>query len=372
MEKGYSLFYFIGDNMNRKKIYLLILIVLLFSGTAQAQDKLPINPAPGYYGNVLVNGQQAPPGTTIIAKIAGEVRGSITTSIPGLYGDNPGPSKLWLISYDNELSPTPATITFYLNEIASQQTGTLTGTGTINRVNLSFIIPSGGASAVSSSAGGGGGGVVSSESFENIDFFESRDADIIAGIPITFRFTTPEISVYELVITSNISAGLVSAKIEHLKSPSRLVVMSSDWTIYKNVNILLGTSGFAVSRNIKEGIIRFRIENDWLSGENIEANKVSMMKWEGNHWISLETKHMRTDDKFAYYETWTNSFSPFVITGEKTVPAPVSSPTAILPEVSTIQTPPDVSPPADFNWILYIIVAIIVISMVFYYVRKKK
>lgn len=130
--------------MNRKKLLLLVLTVLLTAGIAEAQDQLPIDPAPGYFGNVIVNGQQAPPGTTIIAKIGGEVRGSITTSASGLYGDNPGPSKLWVTGYNTELTPTPATVTFYVKDIASQQTSTLTGARTTNRVDLSFIIPTGG------------------------------------------------------------------------------------------------------------------------------------------------------------------------------------------------------------------------------------
>jgi len=92
-------------------------------------------------------------------------------------------------------------------------------------VDLSFIIPSGGGTGGTSNGGGGsgGGGGGSAEPFENIDFSETRDADLIVGIPVTFRYTNPQTSVNELVITANISAGLTSAKIEHLKGTSKLV-----------------------------------------------------------------------------------------------------------------------------------------------------
>lgn len=359
--------------MKKKIILIMVLTILLTSGMVSAQNELPLDPPPGYYGNMIVNGQQAPPGTTIIAKIGGEVRGSITTSASGLYGDNPGPSKLWLTGYNNELTPTPATVTFYVKDIASQQTSTLTGAGTINRVDLSFIIPSGGGPGGTSDGGGGsgGGGVVSVEPFENIDFFETRDADLIAGIPVTFRFTNPQIAVYELVITGNISAGLTSAKIEHLKGTSRLATSPPTGTIYRNLNIWLGTSGFAVPRNIREAIIRFRIDNSWLSSENIDAGKITMMKWDGSQWISLETKQVRTDGNFAYYEARTNSFSPFAISGVKTVPTPGVTPTATA-GASPTAAPLAVTPPVNLNWILYVVVAIIIISAVYYYAIKKK
>ncbi|MDO8728076.1 MAG: PGF-pre-PGF domain-containing protein [Candidatus Methanoperedens sp.] len=362
----------------KKKIFILIMVltIILTSGMVSAQTELPMNPPPGYYGNVIVNGQQAPPGTTIIAKIGGEVRGSITTSSSGLYGDNPGPSKLWLTGYNNELTPTPATVTFYVGDIASQQTSTLTGAGTINRVDLSFIIPSGGGPGRTSDGGGGGsggGGVVSAEPFENIDFFETRDADLIAGIPVIFKFTTPQITVYELVITANLSAGLTSAKIEQLKGTSKLVTSPPPGTIYKNLNIWLGTSGFAVPRNIREGIIRFRIDNSWLSSENIDASKVSIMKWDGSQWISLKTRLVRTDVNFAYYEGLTNSFSPFAISGVKTVATPVVTPTANATAVaSPTAVPLAAIPPSNLNWILIAFVAIIIIAAVYYYSRIKK
>lgn len=373
MEKGSALFHSSGDNMNRKKLLLLVLTVLLTAVIAEAQDPY-INPAPGYYGDVIVNGQQAPPGTTIIAKIGDEERGSITTSVSGSYGDDPGPSKLWVAGYRNEIG---SSVTFYMSDVAAQQTSTLTEAKTVNRVDLSFIIPTGGETGRSGggSGGSGGGGVVSAEPFENIEFFEKRDADLMAGIPVTFRFTNAQIAVYELVITANVSAGLTSTKIEHLKGTSRLATSTPTGTIYKNVNIWLGTSGFAVPRNIREGIIRFRVDNSWLSNENIDAGKIAMMKWDGSQWISLETKQVRTDDNFAYYETRINSYSPFAISGVKTVATPVVTPTAIAtvtPAASPTPVPLEAIPPSNLNWILIVVVAIIIIAGIYYFAKIKK
>jgi len=137
------------------------------------------------------------------------------------------------------------------------------------------------------------------------------------------------------------------------------------------MNMWLGTSGFAVSRNIREAIIKFRVNNAWLSGENIDASKVSMMKWDGSQWISLETKQVRTDDNFAYYEAYTNSFSPFAISGVKTVPTQGVTPTATA-GVSPTAVPLAAMPPLNLNWILIVIAAIIIIAGVYYFARIKK
>jgi PGF-pre-PGF domain-containing protein len=360
--------------MKKKITLIMVLTILITSGIASAQNELPLNPPPGYYGSVTVNGQPAPPGTTIIAKIGGEVRGSITTSVSGLYGDNPGPSKLWVTGYDNELTPAPATVTFYLNDIAAQQTGTLTGAGTINSADLNFIIPAGVVSGGGSSGGGGaggGGGEVSAEPFDNIALFETRDADLINGIPVTFRFTNPQLAIDEIVITANVNAGLTSAKIEQLKGTSKLVTSPPSGTIYNTMNIWLGSSGFAVPKNIREGIVKFRVNNSWLAGENINADHISMMKWDGSQWISLKTTNVKNDGNFAYYEATTTSFSPFAISGVKAVTTPAVT-VAATPGVSPTVTTATVNPPASPNWILYIVVAIIIIAAVYYYTAKKK
>jgi PGF-pre-PGF domain-containing protein len=354
--------------MNRKKLSLIVLTVLLIAGIAGAQDQMPINPAPGYYGSVTVNGQPASIGTTIIAMIGGEVRGYITTSVSGFFGDNPGRSKLWVRGFQNE---TGSTVTFFFNNVAAQQTAQLTGAGTVNRVDLDFEVPGPGENSGGGTGGGGsgGGGVTSAEPLENIELYETRDADLVAGIPVSFRFTSPQLAVYELVITANVSAGLTSAKVEQLKGTSRLVTSPPSGTIYKNMNVWLGSSGFAVPTNIREGTIRFRVDNNWLSSENIDASTISMMRWDGSQWISLETKQASKDDKFAYYEANSNSFSPFAISGVKT--ASMKTQVTATPDVSPTAAPLTIVPKTSLNWILYLIVAIIIIAAVYSYSKRK-
>ncbi len=148
--------------MNRITIIILVFSILLISGFASAQDeRLPLNPPPGYYGSIIVNGQPATAETTITAMIGGEERGSITTAESGIYGDDPGPTKLWIRSYQNEPG---STVTFYVSGVAAQQTAKLPGAGATSKADLTFVgVPvsaqagtSGGSAGGSGSSGGGG------------------------------------------------------------------------------------------------------------------------------------------------------------------------------------------------------------------------
>lgn len=145
--------------MNKIIIAMLAIVLLLIPGVGTAQDEqLPMNPPPGYYGSLTVNGQPAPAGTVMTARVGGEERGSITTTGSGFYGDNPGPVKFWIRGYQNEIGTT---VTFYINGVAAQQTAGLPGAGTTSRVDLAFVgVPvsaagaSGGSSGSSSSSNG--------------------------------------------------------------------------------------------------------------------------------------------------------------------------------------------------------------------------
>ncbi len=150
--------------MNKRTTIILAFTILLISGFASAQDeRLPLNPPPGYYGSIMVNGQPAAAGTTITAMIGGEERGSIKTVKSGFYGDDPGPTKLWIRSYQNEPG---STVTFYVSGVAAQQTVKLPDAGVTNKADLTFVgVPvssqmgtSGGSSGGSSSSDSSGGG----------------------------------------------------------------------------------------------------------------------------------------------------------------------------------------------------------------------
>ncbi len=171
-------------------------------------------------------------------------------------------------------------------------------------------------SGSSRSGGGGGGGasgVSSGEAFDNIERYETRDKYLYAGKEITYLFTTPEISVYEISVISTVNTDWITAKIELLKGTSTLVDTAPSGTVYKNINIWLGTSGFATPEHITDAAIRFRVETSWLDGAGIERDEISLLRWDGERWVRLPTTMLKEEEDYICYEAHTTSFSPFAI-----------------------------------------------------------
>lgn len=111
--------------------------------------------------------------------------------------------------------------------------------------------------------------------------------------------------------------------------------------IYKNVNIWVGSSSFNSERNVKSGIIQFRVLNKWIKENNIAS--VRMLIWNTKEWEYLETNEFSKDDLFTYYDAFTQAFLNFAITGteEKEIisvtlddPEPAQSPTPVKKPIS--------------------------------------
>ncbi|MGB8216782.1 MAG: ice-binding family protein, partial [Candidatus Methanoperedens sp.] len=99
--------------------------------------------------------------------------------------------------------------------------------------------PSGGGG---SGGGSGGGGVVSGEDFANIAKSESNDEDLVANTPITYKFKTPELGVYEIALTGKENELGITVRAEVLKGTSKQVTSQPPGTVYKNINLIAGTS----------------------------------------------------------------------------------------------------------------------------------
>ncbi|MCZ7358095.1 MAG: PGF-pre-PGF domain-containing protein [Candidatus Methanoperedens sp.] len=186
--------------------------------------------------------------------------------------------------------------------------------------------PSGGGGGGPS--GGGGGGGTSGENYSNIQAKESKEEFIAKDLPTRYNFTTPILPVYQLEIIGAVSAGLINTQIELLKDTSTLVKTSAPGTVYRYVNIWVGTSGFAVPKNIKEATVRFKVENSWLISNEFKDTDVALERWDGTKWELLETGSKGKDELFTHFEAKTNSFSPFAITSLKGVVVPAETPVA--------------------------------------------
>lgn len=292
-----------------KKCILLIL-VLLFIPTVQAE---PL--AVSYWGYVSIDGITKSGALVTVYDNSGKELASTTSIQDATYQvtvpfDDPA-------TQSDEGAVDGETITFKVNgkDVSSRAIG---AKGTNNRLDLSFTESSSSSSSGSgSSSGGGGGGTVSSEPSENVLKKENREDTLAKDVAKTFSFSTPELAVSQIVITSNINTEPVSVQVELLKERSSIAKENAAGTVYKYINIYVGTAGSPASKNIKEAVVKFKLENSWIKSNDFADSDIVLQKWDGTQWIKLETSKKNSDDNYTFYEAKTDAFSAFAITGVK-------------------------------------------------------
>lgn len=226
--------------------------------------------------------------------------------------------------------------------------------------------------------GGGGGGGVSGENYFNIEIKEKYDLNIYKDRTTSYGFKNSSNPIMYVNITGNVNAGERSTSVEVLRKTSTLLNISAPDIVYKNVNIWVGTSGFASSKNIKEAVIGFKVSNSWLADNNINAGDIRLVKWDGSNWVQLETVKTMTDNTNTYYEAKTITFSNFAIKGIRAalseVPFEMSSAETITAAPTAAQTSMPVKSEKAHAFNLVVIAGAILIVAIFIvlYMKYKK
>lgn len=207
----------------------------------------------------------------------------------------------------------------------SKPSGDLLNVSVSNRTSLNIISNTNndgnsGSSGVSSGGGGGGGGGggaggTSGEDFNNIQLKEKFDRFINKDIPTSYCFRNATNPIICINITANISPGEINTAVEVLRNTSSLVKGPAPDTVYKNINIWVGTYGFATPTNIKHAEITFRVPVSWMTSNSIDPDSITMMHYQGA-WEKLPTKKTSETSEWIYYEASTTRFSPHAITGK--------------------------------------------------------
>lgn len=142
----------------------------------------------------------------------------------------------------------------------------------------------------------------------NIAMFEIEDNELIAGLPVTYKLTTPGIPIYEVDVTSMENEGDTSLRVELLKGIPELV-RPFPWVTYKYLDISMGTY------KINKVDIKYKIENSWMASKNISMYDMRLFKWnkEDKKWHLLKTNITNRDYNYTYYQSETTNLSLFVI-----------------------------------------------------------
>lgn len=217
------------------------------------------------------------------------------------------------------------------------------------------------------SGGGGTGssGVITSEPPSNIEKAERHDKDLMANTPATYFFSSAEHGVSQIIITGKENENEIAVRVEALKGTSKGASTSAPGTVYKNLNIIVGT------KKIKEAIIKFKVENSWLNSNNLDASDVRLVKWDGSKWIDREAAEKSKDDSFTYFEAKTDSFSSFAITGLKAGASPtptISGVTSTPLETNNIPTAAPMKNASGFG----LVFAMAELCAVCFFLRKRR
>jgi PGF-pre-PGF domain-containing protein len=234
-------------------------------------------------------------------------------------------------AYNGSMS-SPLELTLDTN---GNYTGTLIAKADLNTVNVSATDASGNTAWNNSTiyeaqdkpagsnnekgSSGGGGGSTTGEDYSNIKFKDFSIRSVKAELPITYNFEEKGNPVGDINLISSRNSGQVKLIIEILKNTSTLTNKAPNGTVYMNLNIWAGSSGF--ENHIRNSSVTFKVEKDWITQENIDIENVRMEVFEEGEWIALPTEYIEQANNYVHFKTATDNYlnSPFVISGSKKI-----------------------------------------------------
>jgi PGF-pre-PGF domain-containing protein len=175
-------------------------------------------------------------------------------------------------------------------------------------------------SSGSSSSGSGGGGGSSGESYEKIAVKEVKTININAGSHISYEFDEAGNPIAFVSFDAFKNSGEIQTIIEVLNNRSSFADIDAPGTIYRQMNIWVGKSGFANENNIENMSIGFSVEKAWLEENDIDEDMISLYRYADGSWNELSTEITGEDDAYVSFESQTPGFSPFAISYEAAEP----------------------------------------------------
>lgn len=169
---------------------------------------------------------------------------------------------------------------------------------------------SSGSSSGGSSGSSGAGG--SPEPQNNIEAKELSQEFIANGQHVKFEFPKGTTCIRYVEFDAKKALGKIPTIVEMLKGQSKLVSSLPTGTVYKNVNIWVGTGGITSSDNIENAVIGFRVEKAWLEKNGANASSLNLWYYD-NGWSKLETQKIGEDDTYVYFQAKTPGFGHLVI-----------------------------------------------------------
>ena len=132
---------------------------------------------------------------------------------------------------------------------------------------------------------------------------------IKANTEVSFKVNDYVIGVKEILISPKEDSDDVSITVSHISTrPDETAENRSK--VYKYFKIDIENL-----QNIDYAIIQLMVEKSWLKNNNVNKNNITLYRWDisSNNWEELETKNVKEDLIYVYYNSTLNKFSYFRI-----------------------------------------------------------
>jgi PGF-pre-PGF domain-containing protein len=185
---------------------------------------------------------------------------------------------------------------------------------------------------------------------------------ILPGAAVSMNITKTGLDFSQIEIKVKNQANEVSIKVEKLAGQPAEVTHTVVGKAYQWIKI---TPANLNETNIETAKIRFKVNQSWISDNNVDPATVALNRWESDHWSKLPTTKLSEDTTYVYYESQTPGFSVFAITGETVSPVTTTTTTTTtIPTTTTTTTLPPttttIPPEGKPSWAPVIVIIIII------------
>jgi len=130
---------------------------------------------------------------------------------------------------------------------------------------------------------------------------------------------------------------------------------------------------------LEEVKIKFKVERTWIEENEVDEERIVLMRLEGGNWRELPTTLLSSDENYVYYEATTPGFSYFAI-GEKVAEEEMTTTTTVPPTTTTTTIPPKttttITPPTPeeegvipYTWIV-VATAVGIVAISLFFLKK--
>ncbi len=193
----------------------------------------------------------------------------------------------------------------YNYSINCTDSGNNTNSSLTYKLTVSYTAPS---TTTTTGTGGSSGGSLTATIPKEILIIGNLDA-----LTTVTKTTEEKSPITQVSITPNTDAQNVQLIIKQLSAkPDN--TQEPDYTAYNYINI---TPLNINDTTIKNAKIRFKVNRSWVVNNNVDMDKVYLLRYKNNKWERLNTNRKSSTSTVVFYEATTPGFSTFAITGEK-------------------------------------------------------